>query len=232
MDIQGATLGKDDGALDNVLELAYVSRPVMGGQLTQDGLSQAWDAAVHPLSTVSEKMGCQLRNVFSAFTKRRNMKGKDTQSIVEILTKVSGIDFLFKIAIGRCEDPNVDVASAGVADTLEFVLLNHSEKLRLHRERNFPNFVQKEGAMIGHFKAAQAIGQSPGKCTFDVAKEFALEECVRYGTTIHLDEGPILACTAVMNRAGDEFLPGPALASNQDCRISRSDQLDLPQDVL
>ena len=118
MNVQGAALGKNDGALNDVLEFAHIPRPVMGSQLTQDGLCQARGAAVHPLSALSDEMDRQLRNVFWAFTQRGNVKREDTESIVEIFTKATGFDFLFQVSIGRSEDSNVHVAGAGITDAL------------------------------------------------------------------------------------------------------------------
>lgn len=175
MNVQGAAWGKDDGTLNDVLELAHISRPAMGGQLAQDPLSQARDTAVHAFGALSDEMGRQLRNVFTAFTKRRNVKREDAESIVEILAKATGVDLVLQVSIGRGEDSDIHVACAGVADTLEFALLDHAEELCLHRERHLPDFIEEEGAMIGHFETARAIGQRSGKGAFHMTEKFALE---------------------------------------------------------
>lgn len=56
MNVQGAPLRKDDGALNDVLEFAHIPWPGMGGQLTQDRLSQARGPAIHPLGALSDEV--------------------------------------------------------------------------------------------------------------------------------------------------------------------------------
>ncbi len=82
MNVQGAPLRKDDGALNDVLELAHISRPVMGCQLAQGHLSQARGPAVHSRSALSDEMGGQLRNVFTPLTQRRNVDREHAEAIV------------------------------------------------------------------------------------------------------------------------------------------------------
>lgn len=61
--VQGPALGENDGVLNDVLELAYVSRPVVGGQF---------------------------RNIFLALAQRGNVKRENAESIAEILAEATG----------------------------------------------------------------------------------------------------------------------------------------------
>lgn len=126
MNIQGAALGKNDGTLHNVLEFAHIPWPGVGRQLAQGRLGQARRSAVHPFGALSDEMDGQLRNVFSPLTQRGNVKREDAESIVEILAKATGLDFLFQVSIRRGQDPNVHLAGAGLSHALELSLLEHS----------------------------------------------------------------------------------------------------------
>lgn len=86
--------------------------------------------------------------------------------------------------------------------------------------------------MIGHFETAWAIGQRSGKGAFHMTKKFALEQGIRDSTAVHLDQRSPLARAPVMNCASNQFLARPAFTGNQDCRVGRSDQFHLPQDML
>lgn len=68
MNVQGAALGKNDGAFNDVLEFAHIPWPGVGRQLAQGRLGQARGSAVHSLGALSDEMDSQLRNVVSAFT--------------------------------------------------------------------------------------------------------------------------------------------------------------------
>lgn len=77
MNVQSAVLGENNGALNDVLELAHIPLPAVGGQLAQYRLSQMPATAVHPFGALSDEIYTQLRNVFTAFTQRGNVKRED-----------------------------------------------------------------------------------------------------------------------------------------------------------
>lgn len=60
-----------------------------------------------------------------------------------------------------------------------------------------------------------------------MAEELTLEQSIRHGTAIHLDQRPALARAAVMDRTGHELLARAALTGDQHRGIGRRDQLDL-----
>ena len=84
------------------------------------------------------------RNVLAAFAQWRDFNRKDAQAIEKVLAEPAGIDLFLQVAIGRGDDANVDFAGAGVADALQFLLLQNAQQLRLHRERHFADFVEEQ----------------------------------------------------------------------------------------
>ena len=65
-----------------------------------------------------------------------------------------------------------------------------------------------------------------------MAEQFAFQEAGGDGGAIELDEGAFAAAAQVVDGAGDELLPGPSLAENENRRGRGSDGLYLAQDAL
>ena len=62
------------------------------------------------------------------------------------------------------------------AHRLEFLLLQNSQQLGLSFERQFGDFVQKQRAAVGVFKAADAPVGGAGECAFHVSEQFAFHQ--------------------------------------------------------
>ena len=87
------------------------------------------------------------RNVFPMRAQRRHLYRDHLEPIEQILTKPSGIDLCFQIPIRAGDDFRVYSTEAVRSDLPDCFVLNQSEKLGLHRQRNLPNLVKKSDAI-------------------------------------------------------------------------------------
>ena len=101
-----------------------------------------------------------------------------------------------------------------IADALELVLLQHSQQFDLDVHRHLADFIQKNGACMGQFEAADAALDRAAERATLVTEQLALHEADGEGRAVDLDEWLFRARTARMQRPRDEFLAGPALAGN------------------
>ena len=86
------------------------------------------------------------------------------------MAKSAGANAGRKVAI-RCGDhPHVDRDGVIASDPFEFALLEDSQKRDLRLRRQIANFVQKQRAAVGRFKAPQPPLQSTRECAFFVAE--------------------------------------------------------------
>src|SRR3989338_10700227 len=88
------------------------------------------------------------RNVFPMRAQRRHLYRDHLEPIEQILTKPSGIDLCFQIPIRAGDDFRVYSTEAVRSDLPDCFVLNQSEKLGLHRQRNLPNLVKKSDAIL------------------------------------------------------------------------------------
>jgi hypothetical protein len=98
------------------------------------------------------------------------------------------------------------------AHAFEFALLQYSQQLRLSLERQLACLVKKQRAAVGEFKTAPALLSGASKCAFLVAEQLAFYEIAGQARTIDLDQRPLAAWTAFVDRARDQFFSGAGLA--------------------
>src|ERR1700739_5096620 len=92
------------------------------------------------------------------------------------------------------------------AQTLELLLLQDTQELRLKRQRNISHLGQQERSLIGQFETANLLRDSAGKCALLMAKKFALQQIKRDCGAIQFDERTPEPRAQVVDRAGNQFL--------------------------
>src|SRR6185436_15623055 len=91
----------------------------------------------------------QEQDVVPALAQRRQADLEDVEPVVEILTKLVALHGRREIPIGGRDDPHVRLERPRAAQTLEFTLLQNAQELRLERQIQFSDFVEKEQAAGG-----------------------------------------------------------------------------------
>ncbi len=86
--------------------------------------------------------------------------------MVQIGAKAPFHHLLAQIAVRRRQHPHIDPQAAVIADALNIAILQHAQQFGLQRQRQFADFVKKQGAVIRHLKFTAAVADSPGKCPF------------------------------------------------------------------
>ena len=203
---------EDDSALNGVLKFAHVARPIIGGELAQCGLRDSQVGAIHSPRALPHEMCRERWDVFAPFAQRRDFDREDAQAIEKVPAETARIDLFLQVAIGRSDDPDIDFARTSVADALQFLLLQNAQQFRLHRERHFADFVEKQCAAVRQFEAAGLVFERAGERTSHVAEEFALEQALGHRAAIQLDEGAAISRAVLVDCTRDEFFARAAFS--------------------
>ena len=222
----------NDGSLNDILQFTHVAGPVVGLKLFHVRRRQTRGVHAEFAGGLLEKMLRQLRNVLSAVAQRRQFDGEDAQAIVEVLAEATCLYLVGEGAIRRGDDAHVHGAGAFLADFLELAFLQDAQQLALEFQRHFADFIQKQRAAIGEFKAAHAVLYCARKRATDVAEELTLKQFARHGGAINPNERCGLARAAVVDRAGDQFLARTGFTQDQHVGVGRSDHLNLREHLL
>ena len=115
-EVLGGQLGavaQDDGPLDVVLQLADVARPVVvAEQPHRLGVDPADLAAVLLGVALQEELD-QERDVVAALAEGGQVDRHDVEPVVQVLAEPAGVDLVEQVAVGRGDDPGVDLDRSG-----------------------------------------------------------------------------------------------------------------------
>src|SRR5205823_7997903 len=87
--------------------------------------------------------------------------------------------------------------------------------LGLRTRRHVANLVEKNGAAVRQLEFAAARLGGAGERALFVAEQLALDQLLRDGRAVDLDERPVGAPTVLMKRACDQLLAGAVPAGDQ-----------------
>ena len=156
----------------------------------------------------------------------------DVEAVVEVLAEAALGYLLLEVAIGGGHDADVGLDGLLAAHALELAVLEDAEDLDLHVLVDFAYLVQEEGALVRELEAATRASLGPGEGSLLVAEELALEEALREGRAVDLDEGPSRARREVVDGVRHELLAHAALARDEDARLGGGHAPDEVEDLL
>src|SRR6266496_6056463 len=106
-----------------------------------------------------------------------------------------------------------------LAEPLKFAFLENSQKLRLQVPRHLANFVEKQRAAVRQFELScfGCIGAS--ESALGMSEQFALEQVLRYGRTVHRDKWFATSAAGFVNKLRQQLLAGAAFGFDQNIRI-------------
>src|SRR5258707_5759729 len=110
---------------------------------------------------------------------------------------------------------HIDANRACSSQPLKFLVLKHSEELRLDLKWYLSNFIKKQGSLVGEFQTANLLTDCACERAFLVAKQLAFEESRRYRGTVQLDEIAVVASAQPMDSPRNQLLTGAGLPQNQ-----------------
>src|SRR5690606_32984226 len=126
--------GLDDQALDFVLELAHVARPIVSNHVVESLLGQAQHGVSVFTRIALEKMPSQKRDVLATFAQGRHPEREDIEPVVQIFAKAPCPHFRLQVSVACGDYPHVDTLFLRSTQRTYLSLLQHSEQLCLQRQ--------------------------------------------------------------------------------------------------
>src|SRR5271168_2722507 len=219
-------------AVDDVLQLTHVAGPLVIRQLPQLPMRQHRTDSMETAAVCLKEGHREDRNVGLALAQRRHFDGKYVEPVVEILAELPGANRPLEVTIAGRDDADADAVGGVVADRFELALFQHPQQLGLHLERKISHFIEKQRAAIGEQKASHAIAQGAAECAAHVPEEFALEQIPRDRGAVDRDHRMVIARTALVDAARDQFLAHPGLSVDENGRVGRRDHFDLREHAM
>ena len=118
--------------------------------------------------------------------KRGHIQFDNIEAVKKVFAETAAFDLLLQIAVGGGEDAGVDADFGVGADALEAAILGDAQEFGLEGRGQLGDFIQENGAAVGHLEAANALGDGAGEGALFVAEEFAFQQVLGNGGAIEL----------------------------------------------
>src|SRR5579864_1274337 len=119
----------------------------------------------------SQEMFREGNDVFGSLAQREL-----AEAVKQILAEAAFFDCGFEILIGSGDNADVDVNFAVAAETVEGLAIEHAQQFHLGLQLQFADFVEKKGALVGHFEEAWLGNIGSAESSFFISEEFALHQ--------------------------------------------------------
>jgi hypothetical protein len=217
-------------ALDHVDQLAHVARPRVRDQ-RRHRVARDPD---HPLGAVGaavvalglEEVLDQLGDVVGALAQGRQVDADDAEPVEQVLAEAPGPDLVLEVAVGRRDDPDVDLDRLARPDPPDLALLEGAQQLGLEIERQLAELVEEQGPAVSQLEQALPGHDRAGEAALLVAEQLALDQVGRDRAAVEHDQLAALARRHLVDRLRHDLLAGPGLALDHDRGRGRRDLLD------
>src|SRR3990172_5822247 len=206
---------KEHRPLDDVIQLAYVSRPVIFHKPCFSAGRESLARQAEIVSALLEKVFRENRDVFSPLAERGYGDRHHVQPVIKVFAEFSLSHRLRKVPVGGGDQPDVHVQGLRPADTLKGPLLENAKYLGLHCRRHVSDLIEKDRAMAGGFKLSDPLLVRSGECPLLVAEQFGLEQRLGNGSAVHGHERPVPPTALIVEHLCGKFLPGAALSRDE-----------------
>ena len=102
--------------------------------------------------------------------------GKTDSRKIQVLAEPPRRDRRLQPAVGRRDQPHVDLQRRRAADALEPLLLERAQDLRLQRQRQLADLVEEQRAAVRHLELARLARDGAGERALLVAEQLGLEQ--------------------------------------------------------
>ncbi len=124
------------------------------------------------------------------------------------------------------DDADVDLDRLDAADALDVAFLQHAQDLGLGGRRHVTDLIEENRTAVAQLELAESLGRGAGERAALMAEEFALDQVFRDRRAIDRNEALGCAMTVAVQRAGDQFLAGAALARDHHGGVARGELAD------
>ena len=197
--------------LRRVAQLPDISRPGIMQQKIADLLRQAEVSVQLPAEMLQQK-----ENVLSPLSEGRHHHSEGVEPVIQIPSETSLLHLLLQRLIGSGHNPHIHVDDGAAAHPHHLSFLENTQQFHLHGRAHAFHLIQEQGAAMGKFKESRpAAFFRPGKGSFLIAEEFALQQVFRHGRHIDSHKGALCPVGRAVDGVGQKLLARSRLSHDQ-----------------
>jgi hypothetical protein len=231
-DAKEAIPAQNDGTLNHVLQLTDIARPLCAFEVVESTRIDAVNCAAEARGVLGHEVLHQVRYVFRALAKRRQLDRKNVQPVEEIATESFVANVFFQIAVRRRNYTHIYLDRLHAAKALELVLLEHTEEHDLRVSRKLADLVEEKRSAVRLLKTSFPALDRAGEGAAFMAEQLGGEQRLGDCGAVYLDERCSRAIGESVNRICDDFLASTGFALDKDRGVRRGNLPDEIADAL
>ena len=166
------------------------------------------------------------REIISPLAQGWQLNVEDAQPVIQVRPELPLCRPSLQITMRGGDQPHVGANRLVAPNSLESLVLEDPEDLGLKGKRHIADLVEKQRPAVALLELADATAVGAGEGALLMAKKLAFQQVLRDGRTVEREEGRLGPGTMLVDGAGNQFLAGPALASDQHGDILGCDAAD------
>ena len=117
----------------------------------------------------------QVGDIFFALAQGRDIDWNNIQAIVKIFAESAFFERGAQIAVGRGNQPHIDLDRLRSTQPFKLALLQNAQQLHLRRRRHIADLIEKQCSLIGQFEFSRLARGRAGERALFIAKQFAFQ---------------------------------------------------------
>src|ERR1700687_462927 len=211
----GHSIGQNDGALQNVLQFTDVSGPAVCQQTLSRFRRKFQSRFCEFTAQLVEKIISQLQHVVATLSQRGNRKRYCGHAEIQVFAKQFIRNLLLQVTVSRGDNPYIHFDRLCAADALEALFLEHPEQLCLDGQRQLPDFVQKQAAVVRHVHLSYFACARASEGAAFVAEQFVFHESFGNCRAVERHEWLFTPWREMVHRARKKFFARSAFSQKQ-----------------
>jgi len=231
--VQLEMIGRDDAsgrqhdrALNRVLELPDVARPVAGQEPLHRVVADLGRRRPRRRAVLVEEVRHEGRDVLAALAQRRQGDADDVQPVVQVLPEPAAGDVGFEVAVRRRQHARVGRDRHRAADALELAELQGAQELLLGARVELADLVEEDRPAVGQLEAPLSPLDGAGEGALLVAEQLAFEQRLGQRGAVDAHQGPAAAGGVLVDRLGHQLFAGAGLAGDEHRRVAAGHAAD------
>ena len=137
--------------LHDVFEFPDIARPVVLSHIAVLLIRQL-EGTVILFTELCDEMSAQGLDIIDPLAKGRHIDRDYVQPVIEILPEFLVGNLLHQIAVGQCQEADIQLDRCRSADPGDLLGLDGTKQLGLKIQRHVADLIQHQGTVVGHFK--------------------------------------------------------------------------------
>ena len=158
------------------------------------------------------------QDVFAPLAQRRQMNPEHRDTIVQVFAKPAVGDRTLEVAVGGGNETDVGLERRRAADPLVLPFLQHAKELGLHGRRQLADLVEEQRAAGRQLEAPALRRSAPVKAPRSWPNSSDSTSVSGSAAQLSATNGPSARALRLMDRPGQDFLAGAALAGEEHGR--------------